>query len=121
MTSLEGAQEPAGSPEARSAAPASEGVIRIPENVLMQRAADEIVFLNLADNTYYGLEPIGSRMVELLLQRSSIADIVSQLATEYLATPDVLDRDVRLLVRDLVSSGLAEVVSPIGEPPASDA
>jgi hypothetical protein len=98
---------------------ASAGVIRIGDKVLMQRAADELVFLSLVDNSYYGLEPIGTRMVELLLEYPTVDEVVGALELEYATTADVLHRDVRQLVGDLVSSGLVEVVVPMGDPPAT--
>lgn len=86
----------------------------------MQRAVDEVVFLNLDDNTYYGLEPIGSRMLALLLEQPTVEAVVAVLETEYEATPEILDRDVRVLIADLEKSGLVEVVLPIGEASGAD-
>ena len=86
----------------------------------MQRAVDEVVFLNLDDNTYYGLEPIGSRMLALLLEHPTVEAVVAVLVTEYETTPEILDRDVRVLIADLEKSGLVEVVLPIGEASGAD-
>jgi hypothetical protein len=100
----------------------TEGVVRVPENVLMERVADEIVFLDLSDHAYYGLDPIATRMMELLLGQPTIAVVVQLLAMEYDATPDILARDVHHLIDQLVESGLVErVESTPPTPPAPPA
>jgi hypothetical protein len=88
-------------------------VIRIPDTVLMERVVDGVVFLNLVDNTYYGLEPIGTRMLELLLELTSVEAVVAVLVTEYQASPEILDRDVRVLIAELEASGLVESLVPV--------
>jgi hypothetical protein len=88
-------------------------VIRIPDTVLMERVVDGVVFLNLVDNTYYGLEPIGTRMLELLLELTSVEAVVAVLVTEYQASPEILARDVRVLIAELEASGLVESLVPV--------
>jgi hypothetical protein len=94
----------------------TEGVVRVPDTVLMERVADEIVFLDLSDHSYYGLDPIAARMMELLLAQPTVAGVVSLLETEYDAGADTLRRDVEHLVEQLVETGLVERVDPT--PPA---
>ena len=39
--------------------------VRVPGRVLMRRVGEEHVLLNLEDETYYGLNPVGSRLIRL--------------------------------------------------------
>lgn len=93
-----------------------ESVLRLPETVFMERMADEIVFLRLTDHSYYGLDPIAARMMELLLAESSVEAVVRALELEFDTTAETLFRDVAHLVDQLVDTGLAERAVRPGPP-----
>ncbi len=91
-------------------------VLRLPDTVFMERAIDEIIFLRLTDHSYYGLDPIAARMMELLLAESTIEAVVQTLELEFDATAAILTRDVEHLVDQLVETGLAERATPPDSP-----
>jgi hypothetical protein len=69
----------------------------------------EVVILQLDTGTYYGLDPVGSRIWALLQQPRTLGEIRDALVAEYAVAPARLERDVlRLLVR-LERAGLIEV------------
>lgn len=95
-------------PEDHEDESATAGYVRVPEGVLCQHVADEMVLLHLESGVYYGLEPIGTRMLDLACELPQVEEVVSQLANEYDATIEVLERDLERLMDELESKGLIE-------------
>lgn len=83
---------------------------RIPEGVLSQELAGETVLLNLNTSTYFGLDPMGTRMWQLVQEGRSLRAISDVLLQEYDVAPEVLTRDLFKLVRTLRDEGLLEDV-----------
>lgn len=85
--------------------------ITIPEGVLAREVGGEIVFLNLDNEQYYGLDEIGARMWAALTTTSSFEAALEILYAEFDIAQDVLRRDLEDLVHDLQSQGLVEVTT----------
>ena len=84
-----------------------QGRVTVPEDVLVQRLPDdESVFLNLATEQYYGLDPTGTAMWAALTETGSVAAALERLAGEFDVDREVLSRDVDALVERLVGRGL---------------
>jgi coenzyme PQQ biosynthesis protein PqqD len=64
------------------------------EQVIAQKAASEIVLLNMEDGNYYSLNEVGSRVWELCDGNRTVAQVVDLLAGEYEAPCEVLENDV---------------------------
>jgi len=62
---------------------------------------DETVILHLKSGTYFGLDPVGTRIWGLLKQALSPGDICARLATEYDIDRDVIDADARRFLDQL--------------------
>ena len=86
--------------------------VRVPERVLMRRVGDEHVLLNLEDEIYYGLNPVGSRLIELAENGATLAEIVDRLFAEFEVGREQLELDVRRLAADLIAAGLIEEAPP---------
>lgn len=82
--------------------------VSVPAEVLMREIDGESVFLNLQNESYYGLDEVGTRMLTLLTTSASIADAFKVLLTEFDVEPDVLERDIRQLIEKLIANGLLE-------------
>ena len=82
--------------------------VSVPAEVLMREIDGESVFLNLQNESYYGLDEVGTRMLTLLTTSASIADAFKVLLTEFDVEPDVLERDIRELIEKLIANGLLE-------------
>lgn len=86
------------------------GMVSIPENVLIQRVhTGEAVILNLDDESYFGLNEVGVRMMDMLVSSETLDAAVESLASEYEVEPAVLRRDMAELVETLRSRGLIDV------------
>jgi hypothetical protein len=67
---------------------------------------DDVVVLSLADSTYYGLNPVGARIWELLAEPTTVGAIVERLMAEYEVERQECETDVIEVVGELVSRGL---------------
>ncbi len=69
----------------------------------------EEVILNLANGTYYGLDPVGARIWSLLKEPCTVAQVCEAIVAEYDVTPERCQQDVLALLSDLVEAELVEV------------
>lgn len=83
--------------------------VSLPPNVLVRKLADEAVLLNLDSEQYYGLDDIGTRMLDALCAANSVEAAYDELAPEYDVDPQTLRSDLCTLVEQLVERGLLEV------------
>lgn len=88
------------------APPAEAAFVALSDEVLLRHVAGEAVLLHLSTGTYYGLEPIGTRMLTLALEHAGTDAIVAALGAEYDAAPDRLAQDLETLMADLATAGL---------------
>jgi Coenzyme PQQ synthesis protein D (PqqD) len=75
-------------------------------NVVARTVGEELVLLDYEREVYYGLDPVGARIWELLATDSTIASIVDTLVEEYEVTREELQTDVERLMGELERAGL---------------
>ena len=83
--------------------------ITISTDVLAQELAGETVLLDLASESYFGLDTVGTRIWQLLEQGRGQEEIVDTLLGEYDVERGVLERDVEELLGRLSDSGLITI------------
>lgn len=81
-----------------------------PEGVLARELEGESVLLNLDNETYYGLDDVGTRMWQVLIAEGSIDAACKLLVTEYDVELATLREDLLELVAELRDNGLLHVV-----------
>jgi Coenzyme PQQ synthesis protein D (PqqD) len=69
----------------------------------------EAVILDLASGGYFGLNPVGTRIWQLIEQHGRLQIVLDELIREYESAPDDLERDLLDLVTHLATAGLGEV------------
>lgn len=69
----------------------------------------EAAILNLKSGVYYGLDPIGARIWNLIQEPKSLNEIREILLKEYNVEPDRCDHDLLALLQNLSAEGLIEV------------
>jgi hypothetical protein len=79
---------------------------RIPQDVMARVVGDEVVILDLATGTYFGLDGPGARFWQLLSEGRPVAAIFDILREEYEVPPETLEADLRKLIDELASKGL---------------
>lgn len=67
------------------------------------------MLLNLNNESYYGLDEVGTRMWELLTSSESIQAAYDQLLDEYEVEAETLRRDMQNLISNLFDQGLLEI------------
>ena len=80
--------------------------VRIPQEVLARQVGEETVMLDLANGTYFGLDPVGARIWQLLVEGKPLVEICDVMEGEYDATRDDIERDLLSLLDDLKAHGL---------------
>lgn len=79
------------------------------DSVLYQEVGGEAVLLDLASETYFGLNAVGTRIWQLLLEDPSLLSVYDSLRNEYDVTPSQLQDDLLQLVGQLADAGLVRV------------
>jgi hypothetical protein len=69
----------------------------------------EAVILNLRDGVYYGLNPVGLRIWELIQSPKTLNEILETLTAEYEVERAVCQADVETLLKQLSGKGLIEI------------
>lgn len=83
--------------------------LSVGSDVVFRQLDDEAVLLNLKTGTYFGLDPVGARIWQLIVQQGSLADVFASMVEEYAGEPEDIERDLLELGRQLCAKGLAEV------------
>lgn len=81
----------------------------VSEDVLFQEVSGEIVLLDLASESYFGLDEVGARIWQLLGGGKELGSILESLEQEYDVSRDVLEQDVGDLLESLQEAGLIVV------------
>lgn len=81
------------------------------ERVIVQRARETLLLLDLDAGTYFSLDEVGGRVWELCDGSRTVADVVRVVTEEFDAPADVIESDVVALLSDLAGERLL-VVGP---------
>jgi hypothetical protein len=81
------------------------------EQAAGSRVGDETVILHLGSGTYFGLDPVGTRVWELLAEPRGLTGICARMEGEFDVAPEVLRADVAAFLRSLLENDL---VAPTG-------
>lgn len=75
-------------------------------SVVTREVGGELVLLDLAKNSYYGLDPVGARMWDLLTGGSALGLVVSIVLNEFDVDATTVRADVERLLNELLDQGL---------------
>jgi hypothetical protein len=76
------------------------------EQVIAQKAANDLLLFNMGDGNYYSLNGIGGRIWELCDGNHSVSQLVVAIAAEYDASVEVLEKDIVDLLEGLQNGKL---------------
>lgn len=84
--------------------------VTIPPQVMARQVGEETVILDLPSGTYFGLDPIGARMWQLMGEGRTLGEVCEAMLKEYDVSRDALEHDIlelaqKLLAQKLVSLG----------------
>jgi len=80
--------------------------VTVPPQVMFRLVGDEAVLLDLQSGMYFGLDPVGARMWNLLAEGRTLADVASTVAEEYGVEVGRVQSDILELVATLRGKGL---------------
>lgn len=83
-------------------------VVATPEQVSCS-LGEESAILNLKNTVYYGLDPVGARIWNLLQQPRTVGDLRDALLAEYEVDEDRCERDLLGLLEKMRDEGLIQV------------
>ena len=73
---------------------------------LFSKVDDEVIIMSLASDRYIGLDPVGSRIWELLSNPLTLDELCAQLLEEYNVDASVCRQDTLELLETLRNKGL---------------
>jgi hypothetical protein len=80
--------------------------VSLGEDVVSRELDGEAVILNLESGTYFGLDPVGTRIWSLLQKNGTLREVFETLQREYEVAPNRLEQDLLRLVGELYAKGL---------------
>jgi len=85
--------------------------VKIPDDILYQELSNgEIVFLNLDNESYYGLENTGSIFLNELTSTENIENAYNNLLELFDVSPGKLRNDLNSLLEDLNKNGIVSFI-----------
>ena len=82
--------------------------LRVSDEVAIRKIDNDTVLLNLQTGTYFGLDAVGSRLLELLEQNGELAAAYRAMLEEFDVAPEILEADLLRLSQEMSSKGLLE-------------
>lgn len=94
----------------------ADNVVVSPE-VLVQEVGGEAVLLDLASESYFGLDDVGTRIWQLLQAHGSLRTVFDRMLSEYEVEPARLEEDLLTHIGELADAGLVTVSEEHGPAP----
>ena len=85
--------------------------ITLSPDVLVQELGDELVLLDMQSESYFGLNEVGGRFWQLLVEKPDHEAAVQVLLQEFDVDETTLRADLDQLVTDLTDAGLMKVAA----------
>ena len=80
------------------------------DDVLFQEVGGEAVLLDLASEQYFGLDPVGTRIWQLLEKAPALQAVADTLHTEFEVEPSRMESDLLAIIDKLAAAGLVRLV-----------
>jgi hypothetical protein len=78
-----------------------DSLLRRNPEMVFSNMDDEIVLMSVENSEYYGLDPVGSRIWELLVNSKKFSELITVLLEEYDVSPEECRRDMTAFLIDL--------------------
>ncbi|EAW38838.1 PqqD family peptide modification chaperone [Lyngbya sp. PCC 8106] len=83
-------------------------VVAIPDQISTHLGGETLI-LHLTSGTYYGLNPVGKRIWDLIQEPKTVAEIRDTLLTEYEVDLEQCDRDLKAILQQLSEQQLIKI------------
>ena len=74
--------------------------------MMARQVGDEQVILDLASGKYFGLDPVGARIWQLLVDGKTLEEVCSVMVVEYQVGRSTVEHDLQALLEALVGHQL---------------
>jgi hypothetical protein len=85
--------------------------VRLVKDVVWTKLDEEVAILNSSTGTYFGLDPVGSRIWCLLADGLGFDEVISTLLKEYSVEEERVRGDVKELIDQLAGKSLLEILT----------
>ena len=89
-----------------------DSIVSVAPEQLSCALGDESAILNLKNSVYYGLDPVGTRIWNLLQQPIGVRELRNRLMDEYEVSADQCEGDLLSLLEKMRNEGLIRVEGP---------
>jgi hypothetical protein len=89
----------------------AETIVSRSRDVVSSHIDGEAVMMSIERGKYYGMDPIASRIWELVEKPINVGDMIDTLMQEYNVTQEDCEKDVLVFLSDLLAEKLVEIVS----------
>ena len=89
----------------------AETIIGRSRDIVSSDIDGEAVMMSIEKGKYYGMDPIASRIWELMEKPINVGDMVGILMEEYDVAPADCEKDVLGFLNDLIDEKLVEIIA----------
>jgi hypothetical protein len=87
----------------------NDSIIAVMQDQVYINLEDEVVILSLKDGVYYGLNPVGAQIWNLIQEPRRVQEILEILLSQFEVEPKRCEEDVLKLLQELAIRGLINV------------
>jgi hypothetical protein len=87
----------------------TESIVRHIEDVVASNIDDEKVMMSVEKGAYYGLDPIGSRVWDMIDKPIRVTELIDLLLLKYDVDRETCEQDVMAFLKELNESGILQV------------
>ena len=88
---------------------AADTEVSISPDVVSRTVAGEVLILDMASGTYHGLDPVGSRIWELIEERRTVGAILTAMVAEFDVDSNRARFDLHRLLGEMAGKGLVRL------------
>ena len=83
--------------------------VKVPDDLLFQELSNgELVFLNLDNESYFGLDEVGTVIWNEITSTDNIETAYNNLLEKFDVSPDRLKKDLESLINKMIENGILE-------------
>lgn len=78
-------------------------------DMLSAEIGGEAIMMSIEKGAYFGLNPVATRIWDLLEQPKNIAELTQKITDEYEVSAEQAAEDVQVFVADMIERGIAQL------------
>lgn len=78
-------------------------------DMLSAEIGGEAIMMSIENGAYFGLNPVATRIWDLIEQPKSVAALIQTITDEYEVSSEQATDDVQVFVADMIERGIAQI------------